>query len=231
MSGTTFKDPIIVSRSAQPSLFSDYIGNAPSFVGNWNKDSFWGIGSNSADSIQFGVTSQDQHSWDNTIAFTLKLPNGTVEAVNHVGKLNGSMITIGATVPTTPTANDVWIDTSTTSYLLKVYSGSAWVALSGTGGGSVGPVGPVGPTGPAGPVGPQGANGANGAVGATGTVGPQGPAGSGSGSGPIVVSSLPTPNASYRYLQYILAGSAGVPDKMFWCKKLSNGMFDWYEIA
>lgn len=39
-------------------------------------------------------------------------------------------ITIGTTEPTSPTAGWIWIDTSVTPGIIKVYTGSAWEGLS-----------------------------------------------------------------------------------------------------
>lgn len=80
----------------------------------------------------YGITNAVTLSGGQTIA-------GTLAAANFIGKLNGSNLTVASAAPASPSANDLWIDTSTLSF--KYYNGTAWVALgSSSGGGGTGTV-------------------------------------------------------------------------------------------
>lgn len=62
---------------------------------------------------------------------------GTVTAPNFVGDLNGSSWIVASSAPSSPTTNDMWVDTA--NLLLKRWNGSAWdTIISQTGGGSGG---------------------------------------------------------------------------------------------
>lgn len=120
--------------------------------------------------------------------------------------------TFNATAPSTPTAGDWWLNSTTGKLFTYLNDGdtSQWVQLStangggGSGGsvgpagargttgstgptgatGSTGPTGSAGPTGPTGDTGLAGTNGATGATGNTGSTGPTGPTGVTGPTGP-----------------------------------------------
>lgn len=56
------------------------------------------------------------------------MPNSKVAAGQAVTSAKANEITIGTTAPSVPTLGWVWVDTSTTTPVLKVWNGSAWVA-------------------------------------------------------------------------------------------------------
>lgn len=67
--------------------------------------------------------------------FTDSTFTGTTTGVNWVGKINGVLFTVSGTAPSTPSANDMWFDTSV--LLWKRWNGSSWDAPSGGTGGTV----------------------------------------------------------------------------------------------
>lgn len=80
--------------------------------------------------------------------------NGTWQTPTGGG---GSTLTVSATAPSSPAANDRWIDSTTFEEF--IWYDSTWVQLTITGA--------TGPTGPEGPQGPQGIQGATGDPGIT----------------------------------------------------------------
>ena len=100
----------------------------------------------------------------------------TTAFVQAVVSSGGANVTISETAPSSPSAGDLWWDSSkATPYIYYTDSDSSqWVLFSPL---NEGPTGPTGSIGPAGPTGPQGSAGPTGVVGPTGPTGPAGPQG------------------------------------------------------
>jgi hypothetical protein len=45
------------------------------------------------------------------------------------------------------------------------------------------------------------------------------------------VSDLPSPSVKYQFLAYAVKGTTGVADGIYYCKKLSDGTYDWVQVV
>ena len=99
----------------------------------------------------------------------------TGETIQIVGGGGGNNFTFGSTLPTSPSAGDIWFDSELGSVFFYVDDGNSqqWVEIGGGGGGG-GSVGATGATGSQGIQGPTGATGSQGIQGVTGATGSQG---------------------------------------------------------
>jgi len=96
---------------------------------------------------------------------------------------------VGPTAPSKPFNGQLWVDSSATPHVLRIWNATSnsWDTVSGgSGGGATGPQGPqgiqgerglTGPAGPTGNTGSQGPTGPAGPAGSTGPAGSQGPQG------------------------------------------------------